>query len=68
MYMVYPAANSNILWWATFNGTSWSNNQPIPNIGSPQSTTSPVLATLGNKMYLVYFAANSKLLWWATFS
>lgn len=67
--MVYKGASSNNLYWAQFNGSSWSGNKKISDTSKidPKSNATPALAVYNNKLYMVYKGESSNNLYVAEF-
>ena len=64
LHMVHQGDSSNQLWHATFDGTSWSDNKPVPG----QLSKSPAaLAEFNGLLHMVHLGDSSNHLWHSTF-
>lgn len=67
---VYKGANSNTLYAAWFDGTTWYGNKKISDMPggiSPESNYNPSMAIFNNQLYIVYKDVDSNSLYTATF-
>lgn len=70
MYIVYKGANSDTLYTAFYDGTTWQGNQKIsdqPGDISPESNYCPNAAVYNNRLYIVYKGAHSDNIYTAAF-
>lgn len=70
MYIIYKGANTDKLYTALYDGTSWQGNQKISDQKgdiTPESNYCPNAAVLNNKLYIVYKGAHSDNIYTATF-
>jgi len=55
-----------ILWWSTFNGTSWAQQRQIPGA---LSSVGPDIGVFGNALYMVWKGMlGDQRIWWSTFN
>ncbi len=66
LYAVWKGAGTNTgLWYASFDGSKWSEAARIPKVGS---SAGPSLATFNNKLYAAWKGMNAdQRLWYASF-
>jgi hypothetical protein len=71
LYLAYKGEDSNTLYTAYFDGTTWYGNTPIkeqpPGGVSPESNYNPGVAVYNNRLYLVYKHGDSNSLYTAYF-
>jgi len=67
--MVYKGASSNNIYWARFDGSTWTGNKKISDTSKidPKSNLSPALAAYNNKLYMVYKGESTNNLYVAEF-
>lgn len=64
LHMVHIGDESNDLWHATFDGTSWSQEVRIPD---QRSKAAPALAVFGNRLHMVHLGNSSNDIWHSSF-
>jgi hypothetical protein len=58
------AADNDYIWWSSFDGTTWS---PPELLADRQSSTSPALAAVNDRLYMAWKGIGDDTLWWSSF-
>jgi hypothetical protein len=58
------AADNDNIWWSSFDGTTWS---PPELLADRQSSTSPALAAVNDRLYMAWKGIGDDTLWWSSF-
>ena len=67
LYAVWPGVSDDSLWWNTFTGNVWGQQQQVPGFGG--STTVPAVALFQGEMYLVWKGIGDDTdLWWSMYN
>ena len=69
LYLVYRSSADSTMWYAWFDGSSWSGDKQIakPDGGVPKTSDAPALAVFNNILYLVYRSSADSTMWYAWF-
>ncbi|MDJ0717096.1 MAG: hypothetical protein QNJ54_23255 [Prochloraceae cyanobacterium] len=68
LYLIYKAGKSNDIYYASFDGTSWTGDIRIDiDRTNPQTSHSPSIVIFNNKLYIIYKAGKSNNIYYASF-
>ncbi|BAZ21728.1 glycosyl hydrolase, BNR repeat protein [Kalymmatonema gypsitolerans NIES-4073] len=51
IYLIHQGMDHHTLWWSTFDGSTWTDDQPIDNVAT---SGSPALVVFQQKLYCFY--------------